>query len=298
MKKISYLFAAALMAVSVSSCEWFELDNTEGYNASIHGAILDSKDGKPVPSEIYGWSFWGYSGTTTGYFNAYELDWDGETAQAWNIKNNGTYRNNLVVVGTKDHPDYSRFRVESLQGNHFEFSQEITVNKGDNEINFTVTPFARVLDPKISYDAADKKIVAKFKMEFGNSEVKGMRFARLCCYTDRFVGSNFNNCANDPGALLTNCTDLADGTTEVALTIDTQLAANAAEFQYTREHFVRIGICAVGDMAMTQVWDWATWSMKTDYAPVGVNSTNLRYNFSPVFRISDDFSTITEVVDW
>jgi hypothetical protein len=54
------------------------------------------------------------------------------------------------------------------------------------------------------------------------------------------------------------------------------LAADTQQFVYQREHFFRIGAVATGS---------------------GVNSGK-RYNFSPVFKMSSDFSKVEIVTDW
>ena len=41
-----------LAAFCMTSCEWFELDNTEQHNATVSGKILDAATGETVQTEI------------------------------------------------------------------------------------------------------------------------------------------------------------------------------------------------------------------------------------------------------
>ena len=47
------------------------------------------------------------------------------------------------------------------------------------------------------------------------------------------------------------------------------------QFAYNRSHYLRIGARAYGD-----------------------ENTSKRYNFSPVFKVSSDFSKVEEVTNW
>ncbi len=269
MKKNRLIIAAALCISLAASCDWFRLDNQEGYNASVHGTIKDSKTGEAVLSEIYGSSSVWWSSITTGYMKIVELNWDAESQQTWNVKNNGTYRNNLVFAG-----DY---RMETYDANYYPVTTEFSLKKGDNTVDFTVTPYARVLDHKISYDASTKKIEATVTVEASDpSKTPVFSEIRLCCYTDSFVGSGLNNCKYDSGAVARNVTPGTDGRATVTLSIDTQNSANVSEFKYEREHYVRLAVCAAGQ---------------------GVN-TSSRYNFSPTYRLTLDGSSPVEYNEW
>ncbi|MCQ2147379.1 MAG: DUF3823 domain-containing protein [Bacteroidales bacterium] len=289
MKRFLLYISMILAAATVSSCDWFELDNQEGYNASVHGTFKDSKTGQPVQSEIYGvtttitWGSWSWEQTDVlGYFNVYEYGWvDNPTAQKWNMKNNGTYTNKLVFAG-----DY---RAEGKDNNFYPLNQEFKLNKGDNTVDFTVTPYVRIKDEKITYDSATKKIKATFKVEPGDERTNYVGEVRLCCYFDQFVGSNFNNCKQDAGAYKTDVTDLCDGTQEITLEIDTQAEANIEEFKYARPHYVRVA--SFGGPATVAEWFGMKFYNLTQ-------NTNKRYNFSPVYKISADYKTITLVDNW
>lgn len=260
MKRIFCILPLLLLAVS---CDWFELDNEDSWDASIEGRFLDSKTGEPVQL--------GY--TTSSSFSIYELGWDGEEAQTWYAKPNGTYVNKLAWAG-----DY---RIQSTSSNYYPLTEEFTIAKGANDKDFTVTPYARVIDPSISYDAASHRLVARFKVEYGDAAKTTSMKVKLFGFTDRFVSQSFDNFTDASTKLEYGVP--TDGTTEVTLYVDvTDKSANNSQFQYNRTHYLRIGACATGV-------DWATWTF--------VNAS-ANYNYSPVYAVSKDFSSITEVTDW
>ncbi len=261
---------AILAMTFMTSCDWFELDNQAGYNAQVYGTLVDSETGDPVLSEIYGsdGGGWGVS-VSVGYLTVVEQGWDAEANQNWNVKNNGTYRNNLVFAGT--------YRMNTSNANYYPTNQKFVLKEGENEVNFTVTPYARVIEQNISYDSTAKKIKATCKVEVVDpTQTPKLKEVRLCCFTDSFVGSGFNNCKNDTEAVAKDVTFDENGIAEVTLAIDTQNAANKTEFQYERTHYVRIAALAAGD---------------------GVNSSS-RYNFSPTYALKLDGSAPVEYNEW
>ena len=113
------------------------------------------------------------------------------------------------------------------------------------------TPYARVIDPTFSYDAANQKIVAKFKVELGdNTKANTIHEVRLCANTSNHVSNNFNLCKNDPGA---KATMVQEGE-EITLSIDCTAGVNADEFQYNRNHYLRIAVLAKDAMG----WQYNT----------------------------------------
>ena len=91
MKNIRYILMTVLAAFCMTSCEWFELDNTEQHNATVSGKIIDAATGETVQTEI----------NNGGSIRFVELGWDAEAFQSWSVKNNGTYRNNLARIKVK-----------------------------------------------------------------------------------------------------------------------------------------------------------------------------------------------------
>lgn len=258
MKNIRYILMAVLAAFSMTSCDWFVLDNSEQHNATVTGRILDAATGETVHTEI----------NNAGAISLFELGWDAEAKQTWLVKNNGTYRNNLVWAG--------KYRMETNDANYYPVTQEFELKEGDNVVDFTVTPYLRFLSHKFYYDAATKKIMAECTVQVSDpSKTDKLSEIRLCCYTDCFVGSAFNNCKDDAGAVVKNVAMDANGKATVTLAIDTQSSANAIEFKYERVHYVRLAAVATGSAN---------------------NST--RYNFSPTYSINLDGSEPVLYNEW
>ncbi len=285
MKKFIHIFAAALSVLAVASCDMFQLDNYDGPNAQVTGSIKDAKTGELVGiessvSSVWDWSTWSMKTTTIGTMVVVEQGWkknDGTPAeedQNWMVRFDGKYTNNLVfaadyVVSMKNLPCYDPERVD------------FTLNKGANTVDFTVVPFCRIVNEKISYDAASKKIRATFAVELGDPErANSIINVALCGNTQRFVGCNYFNLAKGDAAKKsgfawgTMVFPAAQPGETITLEIDTQDEKNATMFQYEQDRYVRIAAQAGGN---------------------GYNG-NSYYNFSKTYKISADYSKIEEVV--
>lgn len=224
-----------------SSCSWFEFDNYDQPNAQVYGAFLDSKTNQPVPQECHFNTGFGsrVSGAPTdGYIAVTEKGWDYEQAEYWLIKYDGTYSQTKTFAGN--------FRMAAEQNNFYPVTKEdVTFQKGENTVDWTVTPYCRVIDPQFVLEGT--KIKATFKVELGDpSKANEVTKAMLCCYPDCYVGVYLNYCQNDPEASTT--TVVADGSTVNTLYIDTQNVQNNSEFQYkNRVHYLRIAVLASGN---------------------------------------------------
>lgn len=246
------------MLLFITSCEMFEIDNYDSYNASVSGVFIDATTGENVEQEtVYNNLFGGIiTNRTSGYISVYELGWDYEAAQYWLIKYDGSYSNTKVFSGS--------YRLEANENNFYpEKKENITISKGANTINWNVTPYVRIIDPEITFDDSVNKFKATFKLQYGDaSKANTIYRASFCCYPDQFVGIALNNCKNDPEATMESGI-VADGTTINTLYIDPQNVNNSTEFEYSRTHYFRIAVCAVGD---------------------GYN-TSRHYNYSPTISI-------------
>lgn len=242
MKKIFYLLSVMALA---GSCSMLDLDNYDEPNAQISGNIIDAKTKENLAVECkFGNMFGGvYMGAPTeGYFSVYQKGWDYEKAQYWHLKNDGTYRNALVFAGT--------YRMEANANNFYPVSKDdVEIKKGENTLDWEVTPYVRIIEPKIEYDG--KNFNATFKCEFGDpSKANKIVDAKLLCYPDTFVGIYCNYCGQDPNAMSTQV--VADGQTVNRLSIDSSLAVNQTEFKYMEKyHYLRIAVCAEGNGANT-----------------------------------------------
>ena len=148
MKKI---FVFLSLIVLATSCDWFVFDNQEYYNASVEGKLLDTKTGQPLQ----------FAFPNTCKISIIEEGWKDkagnpvEETQSWYVKCNGIYVNKLVWA--------AKYRMETKDQNFYPVSIPFELQKGENTVNFEVTPYCRILDPQITFE--DNKIVARFKVD-------------------------------------------------------------------------------------------------------------------------------------
>ena len=259
MKKIFVLLSLIVLA---TSCDWFVFDNQEYYNAAVEGKIIDSKTGQLMQ----------FAFPNTCKISIIEEGWKdlagepAEEAQDWYVKCNGTYVNRLVWA--------AKYRMETKKQNFYPVSIPFELKNGANTVDFTVTPYCRVLDPKISYE--DGKIVARFKVEVEDIAKTKTVDVALFGFTDRWVSDGNNNFDFDKVQKDGQQKKIktADGQTEIVLKID-PTKESGMQFVYKRTHYFRIGARAYGD-----------------------ENSGKYYNFSPVFRVSSDFSQVEEVTNW
>lgn len=263
MKRLSIYMACLVAAASISSCDMFKLDNYDWPNAQVYGKLLDARTNEPVQIEAYtestfDWSTWSTLTTVkTGSLVVIEDvsdRWEGfYEEQDWMVKFNGEYRNDMVFAG-KYSVDFKKLPVFSP-----EEAEVITLNKGENNFDFKVTPYCRIINPEFKYE--NETITATFSVEMGDpSKVNSLVQVVLCSNTSNFVSQNFKQNGFDSGSTLNGVTVKADGTTDrITLTIDAKKdGVNNNEFQYEREHFLRIGALAKGGAYNTQnVWNFS-----------------------------------------
>jgi hypothetical protein len=268
MKKIIYVFAGVLaLTLGLSSCSMFKYDVLDGPNAQINGCLVDIVTGEKIGVEC--------SSSDAGALVVVEQGWDAEADQSWLVRFDGMYTNNLIFAG-----DY-KFSTKKLPCYQPE-NNLFTVKPGKNRMNIALLPFCRILNPVIKYEGG--KVIATFSVELTDPEAGANTISNvaLCGNTQLFVGCNYQNLASkDPGAKATN---VNPGET-ITLEIDPELAANADLFgmntfndpptPYVQDRYFRIAAAATGN---------------------GFN-TNKYYNFSPTYKLSADFQSITPV-EW
>ncbi len=251
MKKILVLLSLFVLA---TSCDWFVFDNQAGWDAQVEGAFLDSKTGQQMQ----------FAFPNCSKISIYEEGWDNEKAQTWYVKCNGTYRNKLAWAG--------KYRIQTIDQNFYPLTQAFALEKGANKVDFTVTPYARILDPQITYEGT--KIVARFKVEVEDASKTPNVDVAFFAFTDRWVSDGNNNVSGQKSTKQSKI-KTADGQTVIELSIDTTVDSGM-QFAYKRDHYLRIGAVATGS---------------------SVNASK-RYNFSPVFKMSSDFSKVEIVSNW
>lgn len=217
MKKV--LLAAASILFLLTSCK---LDNYDGPNAKIHGRILDEKTGELVGTDIQNGS------QLMVYEQGYAAAETHSNGQTWVIKNTGEYRNDLVFA--------AQYEVIFQNGNFYGFTQMIDIKKGDNEIDFKVTPYLRVKDCSIT--KSGNTVTAKFKLEGGKGNEK-VDEIRLFAFSDIWVG-NYVKFALEGGTDVQKPGEVVNPSKEYTLTIDT--SKNKSFFKYSgKNYYFRVG---------------------------------------------------------
>lgn len=238
MKKIIYTLS--VLSIMLTSCV---IDNYEGPDASFFGSIKDSKTGALVETDLI-------DGTT---LEVYEIAYENPSAQKWVVKNNGEFRNDMVFAN--DYDIYIR------NGNVYpQEYKAFTINKGENEFHFSVTPFIRIINPEIIYNKENNKIVATFYLE-GGKGTEIVDAVRLYAFSDIYVGEpvKFNILGGTDSK--SNLKKEIDPTEKYELSID--LNRNSEIFKEGRDYFFRIGALA-------------------DIEGVGT----IRHNYAPFVKIS------------
>lgn len=230
MKKTFPIIAGTLL-LFLASCT---LDNYESPDASLHGRILDTKTGELVGTDIQNGS----------QLMVYEEGYGENSSQTWFIMNTGEYRNNLVFP--------ANYRVVFQNGNFYPFEENITVKSGDNEKDFKVTPYIRVLNPSIT--KSGNTVTATFQLEGGKPEVRAHDI-RLFAYSDIYVGDyiKFALVGNTDKQTLDSA---IDPSTTYTLTIDVK--ENATFFKYTgKNYYFRIGAKAAVEGVGTVLYNYS-----------------------------------------
>lgn len=227
MKKIHYFILLITgLLLGVTSCELFEIDNFDGPDAQVYGAIRDEVGGGLVETDLV-------NGSVIGTYELGEYS-DNPELRNWNIKESGEYRNNLVFSNT--------YKIDFTSCNFFPFSiPEIVFKSGANEHDFTVVPYIRIKNLSITHDTGNNKIVATFNIEGGKPTVK-VASLTLYVFTDMHVGEYITktvSAGTGQPAMSFSPAETIDPATTYTLSID--LAANTSVFDIHRNYYFRVG---------------------------------------------------------
>lgn len=153
-KSIIYLFA--ILATILCSCE--KLDNYDAPNGGIYGTIIDATTNEPVPLPV--------QGSSGVIINMFEQNTSATKSIDFYAKYDGSYANTQVFNG-----DY-----QVVVNGPFTQTAEQTISiEGQTEINFSVTPYARIDASAVS---SGKTVTISYSAtasssEFNVSEVYG-----------------------------------------------------------------------------------------------------------------------------
>jgi len=137
-----------LISLIVSSCE---LDNYDAPDAKFFGAIIDKETGDTIPQDLI-------DGSKIDYI---ELGYKNPQIQQLRFHVDGTFRNDLMFSG-----DY---KIIPTRGNFFSpDTLNVYINKGENKIDFLVTPYCTIKNEDVRFELKDYKgklwLLAYFKV--------------------------------------------------------------------------------------------------------------------------------------
>jgi hypothetical protein len=172
-RKLILLFVGICLAGLLGSCE---LDNYEMPDAQVFGVIKDAETGEPIEQE------YGYSGDAVS-LEVIEYGYAIRSPQGWKVMRSGEYRNNLVFSGTYD--------IILHKGNFIPLDtiKSYQIVKGENKLDFSVTPNIRIHD--VNIEKAANAITGTFKLEYAHAAGKISEIA-LFCQGDMNPSNSFN----------------------------------------------------------------------------------------------------------
>nr|WP_295932396.1 DUF3823 domain-containing protein [uncultured Dyadobacter sp.] len=163
MNRILNYLPALLLLFGVGACS---VDNYPAPDSQLYGTFLDTETNEPVEQDII-------RGSTIEYI---EHGYASQTKQTMIIKNDGSYRNNLIFANT--------YTITPVRGNFVPMAaQEVTV-KGDTKLDFKVQPYIRVKETSI--EKVGTKVIAKFKLQ--QTVINNVRKIGLYAHPEPSVG--------------------------------------------------------------------------------------------------------------
>ncbi|MCF0074459.1 DUF3823 domain-containing protein [Dyadobacter sp. CY261] len=163
MKKLTIHISALLLLLGAGACS---IDNYPAPDSQLYGTFLDIDTNEPVEQDII-------RGSTIEFI---EQGYASQTKQTMIIKNDGSYRNNLIFANT--------YTITPVRGNFVPVTaQEVSV-KGETKLDFKVQPYIRVKEASI--EKVGTKIVAKFKLQ--QTVINNVRKIGLYAHPEPSVG--------------------------------------------------------------------------------------------------------------
>ncbi len=145
MKKISLYLATFFSILLMTGCELEKIDNYDGPNASIYGGIYDIETNELIQQDII-------RGSGIEYI---ENHYQNPETQYMVIKNDGTFRNNMMFANT--------YTIWPVRGNFVDIPKRGIEVKGVTKIDFHVLPYIRIKNAKI--EKIGNKVIATFNLK-------------------------------------------------------------------------------------------------------------------------------------
>lgn len=209
MRNIKLYLSAVLMAFAATACS---IDNYPAPDAQLFGTFLDVETNEPVEQDII-------RGSTIEFV---EHGYASQTKQVMIVKNDGTFRNNLIFANT--------YTVTPVRGNFVPTEpQEVTV-KGEKQLDFKVQPYIRVKEVKI--EKVGTKVVATFKLQ--QTVINNVKKIGLYAHPEPAVGEPMRTVLADQ-----EINAVTDPNKVYTLEID--IPSNSSNLKAGSQYFFRVG---------------------------------------------------------
>ncbi|MCE7064628.1 DUF3823 domain-containing protein [Dyadobacter sp. CY326] len=209
MKKISIYLSVLAVMLSAAGCK---IDNYPAPDAQLFGTFLDAETNEPVEQDII-------RGSTIEFI---EHGYASQTKQVMIVKNDGSYRNNLIFA--------NKYTITPVRGNFVPTEpQDVTV-AGATQLDFKVQPYIRVKDAKI--EKVGSKVVATFKIQ--QTVINNVKKIGLYAHPEPSVGEPMRTVLSDM-----EINAATDPNKVYKLEID--IPANSNNLKSGSQYFFRIG---------------------------------------------------------
>lgn len=207
-----YIAAAALLSVSLVSCDLFKLDNFPAPDGALTGRIIDAETKENVQSDLI-------EGTTLKFI---EHGYDNPQPQYMRVKCDGTYANLLMFQGEYEIvPDARNFMP----------IDPVTVTVGKNTVHdFEVIPYVRILDPSITKDG--NNVTATFRVQSNTPDA--VKKVGLYVSDQPIVGEPVRLCCIEA-----NVNTVMDSESTMKLVMN--VSRFTADLKANRDYWFRIG---------------------------------------------------------
>jgi len=206
MKVFKYILTIFAIC-AVSACT---LDNFDQPDGCLSGSIIDGGTGELVQTDVIG-------GTQISILE------DGYTStQYLRVKNDGTYKNSLLVQG--------KYTVIPGQRNFFQVDTQ-TVNIGKNTVlDFKVTPYIRIKNVSITKEY--NTVIATFNLETTSSDA--VKSVALYAFSEESVSESVYSCVKK-----VDVNSQVDESTQFKVKLN--VAKNKAYFTEGKDYYFRVG---------------------------------------------------------
>jgi len=171
MKKNKIAIAIISFSLFFTSCGLTDEDNYDAPNATIKGGIYDIETNELVEQDIV-------NGMQIEYV---EYGFDNPHTQYMIVQNDGNYMNKLMFA--------ANYSMQPVRGNFLPVEkQDVTINKGENTVDFKVQPYIRIKD--LTIEQNNERVIASFYLE--QTVPDDVLRATLFVHTEKNLGASLN----------------------------------------------------------------------------------------------------------